>query len=223
MGDGAGGVIKRNLRGNARVDHDDSVPEIAVPDEECLAKAQRGSPEALGLVLEACRRYLLQIANSELDSRMQTKLGASDLVQETFLEAQRAFDRFQGDSPAELRAWLRAILLNKVADSNRQFRGTAKREIGKELALSAKHQTAPEPIVPTPSPSNLLMREERATALTVALARLPPHYRQVIVWRQVEDLSFEEMASRLEKSVDAVRKLWWRALQQLQDELGNSL
>jgi RNA polymerase sigma-70 factor (ECF subfamily) len=67
------------------------------------------------------------------------------------------------------------------------------------------------------------MREERATALTVALAQLPPHYRQVIVWRQVEDLSFEEMASRLGRSTDAVRKLWWRALQQLQDELGNSL
>jgi len=205
------------------VDHNDSFHEIAGSEAQWLAKAHAGSPEALGKLLEGCRRYLLQIANSELDSQMQTKLGASDIVQETFLEAQRAFDRFQGDSSAELRAWLRAILLNKVADSNRQFRGTAKREIGKELALSAKEQTAPEPIVPTPSPSNLLMREERATALTVALAQLPPHYRQVIIWRQVEDLSFEEIASRLGKSIDAVRKLWWRALQQLQDELGNSL
>jgi len=205
------------------VDHDDSFPELDNPIAKWLAKAHRGSPEALGRLLEGCRRYLLQIANAELDSQMQTKLGASDLVQETFLEAQRAFERFQGDSPVELRAWLRAILLNKVADSNRQFRGTAKRELGKEVALAGESVVQPEPIMPMPSPSNVLMREERATALTVALTRLPSHYRQVIVWRQVEDLSFEEMASRLGKSVDAVRKLWWRALQQLQDELGNSL
>jgi RNA polymerase sigma-70 factor, ECF subfamily len=215
-------AIARLRQGDARVDHDDSFRELAGPEAERLAKAH-GSPEALGRLLEGYRRYLLQIANSELDSQMQTKLGASDLVQETFLEAHRAFDRFQGHSPVELRAWLRAILLNKVADTNRQFRGTAKREIGKEIALAAKDQTQPEPVVPTPSPSNLLMREERATALTVALAQLPAHYRQVIVWRQVEDLSFEEMAKRLGRSVDAVRKLWWRALQQLQDELGNSL
>jgi RNA polymerase sigma-70 factor (ECF subfamily) len=204
------------------VDHNDAFHESGGPEAERLAKAH-GSPEALGQLLEGYRRYLLQIANSELDSQMQTKLGASDLVQETFLEAHRAFDRFQGDSPVELRAWLRAILLNKVADTNRQFRGTAKREIGKEVAIAGKSETQPEPVVPTPSPSNLLMREERATALTVALARLPPHYRQVIVWRQVEDLSFDDMASRLGRSTDAVRKLWWRALQQLQDELGNSL
>ena len=191
-------------------------------------KAHRGSPEALGHVLELCRRYLLQIANSELDSHLQAKLGASDVVQETFLEAQRIFDRFDGNSPDELRAWLRAILLNKLADQDRHYRGTAKRNLGKEVGIGSSDVGSSDvgpadPAASTPSPSNLLMQEERAVALTAALERLPAHYRQVIVWRQIEDLSFEEMAGRLDRSVDAVRKLWWRAIQQLQEELGNSL
>lgn len=184
-----------------------------------LQLAQRGHVEALGRVLELCRRYLLQIANSELDSRLQAKLGASDVVQETFLEAQRIFHRFQGDSLDELRAWLRAILLNKMADEDRHFRGTAKRSLEKEVALGTPGAGLVDPEFPAPTPSHVLMQREQALALTEALERLPAHYRQVIIWRQIEDLSFEQIAERLERSVDAVRKLWWRAIQQLQLEL----
>ena len=69
-----------------------------------LPAAQAGSREALGQVLEACRAYLLLIAREELDPALQAKGGASDLVQQTFLEAQRDFARFQGDSRSLL-AW----------------------------------------------------------------------------------------------------------------------
>jgi len=55
------------------------------------------------------------------------------------------------------------------------------------------------------------------------MGRLSDDYRQVILWRQVENLAFEEMAQRLGRSIDAVRKLWWRALQSLQKELGETL
>jgi len=203
---------------------DPKVPE-STPDREAetFAAARRGSPEALGELLELCRRYLLQIASAQLDSALQTKFGASDLVQETFLEAQRVFDRFQGDSPVELRAWLRAILLNKIADGDRHFRGTAKRQVGREVDLHANSGQPMEPTAAVPTPSMVMMQGERAVALTAALQRLPADYRQVIIWRQIEDLSFEEIATRFDRSVDAVRKLWWRAIQQLQQALGDSL
>jgi DNA-directed RNA polymerase specialized sigma24 family protein len=51
----------------------------------------------------------------------------------------------------------------------------------------------------------------------------PENDRQVIIWRQMENLSFEEMAARLDRSVEAVRKLWWRAIKQLEQELGDVL
>src|SRR5262245_40328741 len=54
-----------------------------------LAMARAGEGEALGRVLDSCRGYLLMIARQELDAGLQAKGGASDLVQETFVDAQR--------------------------------------------------------------------------------------------------------------------------------------
>ncbi len=184
-----------------------------------LATARTGSADALGRLLEAYRRYLLDVANAELDTVLQAKAGASDLVQETFLEAQRIFDRFGGGAGADLRAWLRAILLNKVATFTRHYRDTAKRHLGKEVGLDAGSDLQFHPPAPGDSPSNLVHRAEQAELVTAALERLPEQYRQIIIWRQLEGLPFEDMAARLQRSVDAVRKLWWRAIQQLQKEL----
>jgi DNA-directed RNA polymerase specialized sigma24 family protein len=51
------------------------------------------------------------------------------------------------------------------------------------------------------------------------LERLPPDYLQVIQWRQWDELPFTEIARRLERSVDAARMLWWRAIERLQKEM----
>src|SRR5205823_5326264 len=67
-----------------------------------LPAARAGSSEALGEILEACRGYLLLLAQEELDPGLQAKGGASDLVQQTFMEAQQDFARFQGDSEGAL-------------------------------------------------------------------------------------------------------------------------
>ena len=102
-----------------------------------LAAARAGSHEALGQVLEACRGYLLLLARRELAPDLQAKGGASDLVQETFLEAQRDFASFRGDTEAELAGWLRQILLNNLATYSRHFRETAKRRLACEISLEA--------------------------------------------------------------------------------------
>ena len=85
-----------------------------------LAAARAGSREALGQVLQACRGYLLLLAERELDPDLRAKGGASDLVQGTFLEAQKDFAHFQGDSEDELRAWLRQVLLHNLANFTRR-------------------------------------------------------------------------------------------------------
>src|SRR5271163_4886949 len=90
--------------------------------DRLLADARAGSRDALGGILEGCRRYLLAIAERQLDPDLRSKGGASDLVQETFLEAQRDFARFQGSSAEELRAWLRQVLLHNVGAFTRRYR-----------------------------------------------------------------------------------------------------
>src|SRR5437667_11805139 len=94
-----------------------------------LPEAHAGSVEALGQVLEACRGYLLLIAQQELDPELRAKGGASDLVQETFVKAHRHFAHFQGDSDVELRAWLRRLLLNNLADFRALYREAGKRQV----------------------------------------------------------------------------------------------
>lgn len=190
--------------------------------DEWMAAARCGANDAMGQLLECCRQYLLSVANAELDAHLRAKGGASDLVQETFLEAVRIFDRFHGGSLEELQRWLRAILCNKLATFTRGYRETAKRRIDQEVGLGG-HATYAEPADSIPTPSSMMMHAEQATALTAALGRLPEHYRQVIVWRQLEDLSFEAIAGRLGRSEAAVRKLWWRALKCLEQEMGEAL
>src|SRR5258708_21186979 len=106
--------------------------KTAEPGVHWLPAARSGSADALGKALEACRGYLLMIAQGELDPHLQPKGGASDLVQETLVDAVRDFARFRGTREEELRAWLRQLLLNNLVDFTRQYHETATREIARE-------------------------------------------------------------------------------------------
>src|SRR4051812_35536174 len=108
----------------------DSVPDAA----QWLTAAQAGSRDALGQALEACRGYLLLIAQQELDPELQAKGSASDLVQQTFLEAQRDFAGFQGATQEALQAWMRRLLLNNLANFRRDLHRD-KRRVSREVAL----------------------------------------------------------------------------------------
>jgi RNA polymerase sigma-70 factor (ECF subfamily) len=186
-----------------------------------LPAARAGSREALGQALEACRGFLLAIAQRQLDPELQAKGGASDLVQQTFLEAQRDFAHFQGDSDAELLAWLRHLLLHNLGKFRRRYR-TRKRRAAREVALDAGDSSDhPTRGIDTtaPSASGQAQAHEQVQALEQALGRLPEEYRQVITLRHKEYLSFQEIGCRMERSANAARTLWMRAIDRLRQEL----
>jgi RNA polymerase sigma-70 factor (ECF subfamily) len=185
-----------------------------------LAEARAGSPEALGRVLEACRGYLLLVAEEDLDPGLRAKGGASDLVQQTFLEAQGDFDRFRGGSEDELLAWLRHLLRNNLIDFTRQYRATAKRGVDREVPLTGDDSTSREAVpTDTPSPSGYAMARERDDALRAALDRLPEDYRAILRLRYDDGLGFDEIAARMGRTPEAARKLWARAVARLQQEM----
>src|SRR5438552_8611315 len=162
-----------------------------------LPAARSGSREALGQVLEAYRAHLLLIANRQIDPELRAKGGASDLVQETFLEAQRDFARFQGNSADELQAWLRQLLLHNLANFARRYRETNKRQLAREVALQEETpsgEQGPGVAADTPTPSGQAIAHEQAAALAQALMQLPEDYRAVITLRYQEGRSFEEIA-----------------------------
>jgi RNA polymerase sigma-70 factor, ECF subfamily len=188
-----------------------------------LAEARAGSPESLGRALEACRGYLLLVANGELAEDLRAKGGASDLVQETLLEAYRDFPRFQGESEGALLAWLRRLLLNNLVDFTRQYRGTGKRRLECEAALAAGDTAAGTGGVPAaagPSPSSAAAAGERAEAVRRVLERLPADYRRVIELRCREGRPFAEVGRALGLTENATCKLYLRALARVREELG---
>lgn len=187
-----------------------------------LEESRAGGGDHLGLLLEVYRPYLLKVANDELDSDLRPKAGGSDLVQQTFLEANKNFEAFRGATEAELIAWLRKILLNNIANLHRQYRSTGKRDIDREVSIHATGSSVINVGIPPAkddSPSQEALAREEAEAIERALARLPADYRTAIVMRHQLHRSFAEIGAALNRSPEAARKVWARAIEALQVEL----
>jgi RNA polymerase sigma-70 factor, ECF subfamily len=178
-----------------------------------------------GRLLERYRQYLLLVANELIGSPLRSKLGASDLVQETFLHAHRQIDTFRGRTSSEMRAWLHTILERRLANIRRSYQATEKRAAEREVALETvlspfdgNHGGLAGRIL---SPSDHAVQSELALTLGRALDRLPEHYRQAFAWRHHDQLSWDEIGRRMGSSADAARKVWSRAIHQLRAELGD--
>lgn len=193
---------------------------MGTPSEQLFFDARTGDPHALGRLLDAYRQYLTLLARMQIDRTLRIKLDASDVVQETFLEAHRDFTQFRGSSRGELVAWLRQILARNLANQVRHYRGTKRRDLRLErhlgLAVDRSSEHLAEQVVfPGASPSHEAARGEAAVVLANALGQLPDDYRDALVLRNLEELSFPEVAERMGRSVDSVKKLWARGLAQL--------
>lgn len=187
-----------------------------------LPAARNGSSEALGHILQAYRPYLLAIASREMDEALQAKDGASDVVQETLLEAVRDFSHFHGVSSEQLCAWLRCLLVHRLSKRGRRFRKTQKRRIDHECRLddllSADQQELPLS-AKDPTPSQNVTGEEQMERLTQAIAHLSEDYRVVLRLRYQEGLTFEEIGVRMGRTATATRLLWRRAVERIKHVL----
>jgi RNA polymerase sigma-70 factor (ECF subfamily) len=187
---------------------------------ELIDRARLGMPDAIGRLFEAARGHLIDLATRELPLDVRAKFAPSDVVQETAVDAQRDFAQFTGSTPEECFAWLREILRHNVVDAIRRYRDTLKRSTVHEISLSASSIVEGQRFVDTrPPPDRSAIRREEATVLKHTMARLPEDYRRVLELRYWGGMSFVAMAPELDRAPDAVRKLWYRALERLQQEL----
>jgi RNA polymerase sigma-70 factor (ECF subfamily) len=194
--------------------------------KQLLRLAKAGSGAGLGELLELYREYLSLLARLQINRRLQTRLDASDLVQETFLKAHRHFGQFRGTTEEELVAWLRQILATTLANLVRHHYGTQRRDPRLERELAADLDQSSQALnqrleAPGSSPSHRAARREQAVVLADMLGKLPEDYREAVILRQLEGLSFPQVALRMGRTVDSVKKLWVRALAQLRDSLGD--
>ncbi len=192
--------------------------------EQLLQLAKAGDSPTLGRLLEFYRAYLVLLARVQIGRRLQGKVDASDIVQEAFLGAHRDFPQFRGKTEPEFLAWLRQILASLLANLVRHYQGTQRRDVRLERQLAIELQQSSQAldrslVAPQSSPSQQAIRREQSVVLADALGRLPQEWREVLILRHLEGLSFPEVARRMNRTIDSVKKQWPRALASLRQLL----
>ncbi len=190
--------------------------------DEAFVAAREGTPEAVGDLLESYRSYLRLLAASQLHGKLTQRVSPSDVVQETMLAAHRDFADFHGKTPAEFTSWLRTILSHKLLNAMDQHLSN-KRDARREVSIDAMTRCVASGdgglrrllVTSDPSPSATLSRDEDSQRIAALMARLPPHYREVIVLRNFQGLRFEAVSQQLSRTPLAARLLWLRAIQRL--------
>ncbi|MGL4465792.1 MAG: RNA polymerase sigma factor [Planctomycetia bacterium] len=193
-------------------------------DADALAKelqaARQGSREAGGRLLEYCRPYLLLIASREMPVDLRAKVVASDVVQMTISEADRDLERFEGTTEVELLAWLRVMLRQTIANVARYWGIDAKGQADQDFSLDDSANPAGDGLeADGETPSAEATAIDGDPVLAQALASLPEQYRRVVRWRNYERMEFAEIGRRIDRSTEAARVIWSRAIEQLQEWL----
>lgn len=193
--------------------------------EQLIEQARAGDPATLGELLASYQNYLRLLARIEIGRRLQGKVDASDVVQETFLEAHRHFPNFKGHASGQLTQWLRAILAATLANTVRRYLGTQARDLRLEQQLADDLDQSTCALGrmlmdPHSSPSQQVLRGEQTLLVAEAMGRLPEDYQTVLVLRHLEGLTFPQVAQRMGRSVDSVEKMWLRGLTRLKREFG---
>jgi RNA polymerase sigma-70 factor (ECF subfamily) len=146
------------------------------------------------------RAYLRILAGVQMNAHLQSKLDASDLVQQTLLQAHRAMGDFRGQTDAEMAAWLRQNLARNVAHVQRDF-CREKRDINQKRSLQQSIDASSARLeafvaAQTPSPSQKVQRNEQLLRMCDALDQLPEAQRQAVYLHYFEHLNLAEVATR---------------------------
>lgn len=190
------------------------------PIAEVIDSARDGNTQTLGRLLQLYQNYLNVLATTQLDRRLRRRMSTSDLVQETMMAAHRDFGQFRGGSEGELLAWLRQILSNCLSHAVEKNIHAQKRDMRREIAIEQVAEKLDDSMArmsnvfadKAATPSQIAGQKELAAELSDQLAKLKPSYRDVIVYRNLQGLSFVEIADRMEIQSGAARMLWTRAI-----------
>jgi len=179
--------------------------------ESTLQAIRRGDAGAWTQLHERFERPLKRIASRGLYRDMRTKLGPSDLVQDTFMHAHRSAAGFRGVNLREMTAWIHRILRNRLARAIRDQRFAQKRALHREIRFEDMHRES-RIAVDDRTPSQAAQVCEERELMDRAFTTLPEADRQLITDHYVTGLSFSELAIRTGRTEVAIRKHWSRAM-----------
>lgn len=167
--------------------------------------------------------YLRMLARMHMRASYQAKVGASDIVQQTMMQAVRAFDQFQGETEAEWRGWLRQILVRQICHLDRDLHRD-KRDVRREQSMQQKVAQSSmrlEALLagPAATPSQHVAAVESITALVQAIDQLPDSQREAIQRHYLEGEKLAEVAAHMNKTTGAIAGLLHRGMKHLRQSL----
>jgi len=160
------------------------------------------------------RPLLLALANEGMCREIQAKVGASDIVQQTMIEAYQHVHTLEPEDDRHIFNWLSKILLHNLKDVSKSFRLCKKRSVQRERRLPLDENLADRKGFLQP-----LESQEDLALLCSALTCLPNAHQQVLRWRYYEQLTFPEIAELVGRTEDAVRMQVKRAIRRLAREM----
>jgi RNA polymerase sigma-70 factor (ECF subfamily) len=146
---------------------------------------------------------------------------ASDVVQEVFLKVFRKIGAFRGDS--SLKTWIYRIAVNEAYNYQRWFGRHRKQEVGLEEEEEGSLNYSEKLSDPSRSPFDCAAEQERHKLVEAALARMNPSYRTAVVLRDIEEMSYEEIAEILQVALGTVKSRILRGREALRRELAGRL
>jgi RNA polymerase sigma-70 factor (ECF subfamily) len=193
-----------------------------------LEQARAGDQAALNELFGRNRARLRRMVELRLDRRLQSRIDASDVVQEAYVDAVRRLDEYLRQANYPLFLWLRQIVGERLLKLHRYHLGTRMRDAELEVSIyrgafpaATSAALAAQLLGKHTSPTQAAVRAERMLRLQEALNSLDPMDREVLTLRHFEDLSLAETARSLEIQEAAAAKRYIRALKRLKATLAS--
>jgi len=177
----------------------------ATTDEQMVERALSGDPEAFGEIVRRWERRIFALAFGMLGREED----ARDTTQETFLAAFRNLRGFRGE--AKVSSWLHRIAVNQCITRQRRSKVRSETALDDEAEKNAAVFISLVDV----SPARAVENREQSIAVRRAVCALPPDLRQVVVMKEFEELTFQEISDVLDVPLSTVKSRLYTALRQL--------
>lgn len=195
----------------------EKIPVDPAETQKLLKQVRSGKPGAFDRLFERYRAYLRKLVEMRLDPKLSQRLDASDVIQETQIEAAQRLEDYLEREPVPFHIWLRQIAHDQLLMARRRHMEAARRAVTREVPLPARSslELAQQLLAGGSTPSQHIAKKEQAQCVRKALAELPDLDREIVLMRNFEQLSHEEIGYVLQISPDAAKMRYVRALLRL--------
>ncbi|KXJ99551.1 MAG: sigma-70 family RNA polymerase sigma factor [Acidobacteria bacterium OLB17] len=182
---------------------------VDLTDEQLVELSVSTEPDAFGEIVRRWERKIFALCFGMLGREDE----ARDAAQEAFINAYRSLPKFRGD--AKVSSWLHRIAVNQCLTVKRRQKTRAEEYLGDEDEAEATTFVA----AASGSPKHIAEKRERLRLVRQAVRALPVELREVIVMKEFEEMTFQEIADRLELPLSTVKSRLYTALKQLRSRL----